>query len=101
MALEYPSVVAAAGSVNANGTEVWSDGAAAANTGTGTYTLTMDGGGLAAAECVVDITIRGTTAGFKTVAQTSNTVKTVNVFDTSGNAANLSFDYVILAARNA
>ncbi len=98
MALEYPNRKYAAGSVAANGSEVWGKNATPAITGTGVVTLTLEGGGLDATECTVEITIRGTTPGYVTVDQTSDTVKTVHLFDTTGNAANLAFDYEIVQA---
>ncbi len=98
MALEYPNRKMGAGSVAANGSEVWGRGATPASVSTGVVTLTLGGGGLDATECSIAITIRGTTAGYVTVDQTSDTVKTVHLFDTTGNAANLAFDYEIVQA---
>ncbi len=98
MALEYSNVVYAAGSVNANGSEVWGVGATPANGGAGITTLTLEGGGLDLTECSVIITIRGTTPGYVTVDQTSDTVKTVHTFNTSAASTNLAFDYEIVQA---
>lgn len=100
MSQNYPSIINALGSVLAAGPELWTAGAACARTGAGVYTLTLDEAADAAA-CAVQITPRG--AGTPVVAQvvhTSDTVKTVNLFDSATGATptDSDFDFLVLRA---
>ena len=96
----FGSVKVAAGVITAAST--FNSGAAVARTGAGVFTLTM-ANALNAAACQVLVMKRDTGAGFPpSVADTSDTVKTVSTFDaTAGGAtaADRNFDYEIWAVN--
>lgn len=100
MSQNYPSIIAAIGSVAADGTPVWGAGAASAKSSTGVYTLTLDQG-CDSTQCAIIITKRGagTKCGFA-VAQTSDTVKTVTSVSLVDGATvtDSEFDYVVYKA---
>lgn len=99
MALEVSNLFQAMGSIGATGTVVWNKGALAACSGAGTYTLTLIAGqGIDATECACFVTGRGTAKTVFYVAQTSDTVKTVNAFDNANAALNSAFDWMICRA---
>ena len=89
----------AAGAVNGNGSEIWGAGALAANVAAGITSLTLPQG-VDSAEISCQVTIRGVTAGMVTVEQTSDTVKKVHTFNTSGTSTNLDFDYLFFQRPN-
>lgn len=100
MSQNYPSIINAAGAVTgANGSAIWGAGAASARTSAGVYTLTLDEPSDSLA-CAVLVTIRGAVPAIALVAQTSDTVKTVSLFDpTDGTTpVDASFDYLVLRA---
>lgn len=65
-----------------------------ARTGAGVYTLTLVDG-LPQSECQVSATLQGGSAGEISVTHTSDTVKTIEVFDSAGVAADQSFSFEI------
>lgn len=95
MAIEIANLCLAMGSVNANGTTQYENGAKTTNIGAGLYNITMDGTGVDDTEMDLQVTIKGATAGFVTIASTSDTVKNVNTFSTAGAATNLAFNYML------
>lgn len=99
MSQNYPSLTAAVGSVQTNGTALWGAGAASARTSAGVYTLTLDQG-CDANQCAVMLTRRGAAAaadGEFGVVHTSDTVKEVT-YTLAGVATDVAFDYHILKA---
>ncbi len=100
MSQNYPSIINALGSMAAAGPSLWEAGCLGARTAAGIYTLTLDEPSDAAA-CAVLITMRGAgTVCVAQVVQTSDTVKTVNVFDsaTGAVATDSDFDFLVLRA---
>lgn len=96
MSQNYPSIIAAAGSVTGGtGVAVWSAGCATARTGKGIYTLTLDQG-CDATQCAVLATVRGATLATLEVVQTSDTVKTLTARDIAAAVQDTDFDFVIL-----
>jgi len=95
MSINIPNTFNAYGSVSAAGARVSGAGFAAAATGTGVYTLTLDQP-VDAAECAILVTARGATPGFAHVVHTSDTVKTVNMVDAAGAAQDTAFDFAVL-----
>jgi hypothetical protein len=98
MSQNYPSSLAALGAVTgADGTAICGAGAASARTAAGIFTLTLDQG-CDASQCCIQCMPRGvgTPVVFE-VVHTSDTVKTVNVFDsaTGAVATDHDFDYVV------
>lgn len=98
MSINIPNALQAYGSVNGTtGATVSGAGFTPARSAKGVYTLTLDQAA-DSEECAVIATPRGATAGYATVAQTSDTQKTVNTFDSAGAAADLDFDFLLLRA---
>jgi hypothetical protein len=100
MSQNYPSIINAVGSMQAAGPSLWEAGCLGARTGAGVYTVTLDEPSDSAA-CAILVTMR--TGGIPCVAQvvhTSDTVKTINVFDsaTGGVATDSAFDFLVLRA---
>ncbi len=94
------SVVGATGLLAAGGGPA---GAVTARTGPGVYTITLPGGGVAQAECSVQINPKGddTTGNVQapSVEHTSDTVKTVHlsIFNDDGNTpSDLDFMFTIV-----
>ncbi len=94
MSQNYPSICAALGAVTgATGAAICGAGATPARTAAGIYTLTLDQGCDASA-CTVQCTPRGTgTPVVFEVVHTSDTVKTINVFDAATGAAATDHDF--------
>jgi hypothetical protein len=95
MAIEIPNTVVAEGAITSTGTETWANGATVVSGGAGLYNCTVEAGGVDATECGVLATIRGTTAGFITCEQSTDTLKIFHTFNTSGTSTNLAFDFLI------
>jgi hypothetical protein len=101
MAIEISNKLVAAGSVNgATGGMVSGAGAQSAQSGVGTYLLTLESGGLDTAEYACIASMRGNGPGSVAVEHTSDVVKTVYTFDAAGNAANRGFDFAVFAMPN-
>lgn len=66
----------------------------------GVFPVTLESGGADAAECVCFVSARGTTFGVGQVEHTSDTVKTVRMFDAAGMAADVDFDLLICQIRS-
>jgi hypothetical protein len=69
-------------------------GAKVAVTGAGTFTITLEGAGLAANECAILVTPEANL--YPQYAHTSNTVKTVILRDTTNVATNGNFSFAVL-----
>ena len=68
-----------------------------ARTGAGVYTFTLPSDqGIDATQCIGLVTARGATYGVGTVTHTSDTVKTIRMFDAAGAAADVDFDLVLI-----
>lgn len=59
--------------------------------GAGNYTLTLDGGGVDATECIDNIQPRGATVGHFSVVHTSDTAKQIIFTDGGGTATDVDF----------
>jgi len=96
----YPSIIGALGAVTgADGVAKFTAGAATGRTAAGIYTLTLDEAADADA-CCIQITPRGTgTPVVAEVVHTSDTVKTVNLFDSATGAAATDHDFDFLVLR--
>lgn len=98
MSINIPNALQTYGSVNGTtGALVSGAGFTPARTAKGVYTLTLDQA-VDATECSVLVTERGAVGNIFSVAQTSDTVKTVNAFDNAGVAIDSDFDFVLLRA---
>lgn len=96
MSINIPNALLAFGSVSAAGVKVSGAGFTSAQSGVGIYTLTPDQE-VDATQCALLVTAR--TAGLiATAEQTSDSVKTVNMFDDAGAAADGAFDFLLLRA---
>lgn len=94
MALQYPNVIHAAGSMGAT-TVVWQAGCKLAKSATGVYTATLDDN-VDAAACACLVTLRAV-SGIARVTQTSDSVKTIETFAVDGTTAtDKAFDLVII-----
>lgn len=99
MGLQYPNALHAAGSMGAT-TVVWQAGCKLAKSATGVYTATLDEN-VDAAECACLVTLRAA-SGIVRVAQTSDSVKTIETFNVDGTtAADKAFDLLIIRAPSA
>lgn len=97
MSVEIPNKLLAYGSVSSAGAKVSGAGFVPAQSAKGVYTLTLDEA-VDATQCACIALERGATGLILSVDQTSDTVKTVNVFTALGAAADSDFDFLVLRA---
>lgn len=99
MSLNYPNIIGAAGKISGAGAVAWEAGGAAARTGAGVYTITLDNPA-DAAQSGVHVTLTGAAAAADltvNVADTSDTVKTVSI-TAAGVATDEGFTWMLLRA---
>lgn len=86
----------AAGFINSAGTTTVSVGCSLTRIGTGQYGVILpDDYGVQDRQTFTCVTIKGTAERYKTVDDTSNTLKTIRTFNNSPNAADASIEVVI------